>query len=195
MRHVKKLAGLVVLTFAAAVVFGSLSFARSFSVTLTRSGVKGPEPGEEDRTYNIESSRGKLLFAYTEIQDRNSGWFEERHIVLPPRPPFQIEPRIGPALAISVEHSQWGSNEWSHLGFALGSEDYRGAHASSDLRYVIVPYWIIVGPLAIASFAILLRYARNKRGDGCCRSCGYDLRATPSQCPECGQIPETRHRK
>src|SRR5579862_6322324 len=57
--------------------------------------------------------------------------------------------------------------------------------------------WIVVLlPLgAIACVERLDRYRRARqscrRSMGLCPFCGYDLRATPGRCPECGQAPVT----
>jgi hypothetical protein len=40
------------------------------------------------------------------------------------------------------------------------------------------------GPVILALLVIMIRRRRKK--PGCCGSCGYDLRATPERCPECG---------
>ena len=78
------------------------------------------------------------------------------------------------------------------------SLDGDGVHAYwmvlSDLvSRVSVPLWAI---LTLTSAAVVLRRTAASRGvrlgrrnDGRCPACGYDRRATPDRCPECGIIP------
>jgi hypothetical protein len=55
-----------------------------------------------------------------------------------------------------------------------------------------LPLWPLVLALFIAS-ALFSRYSHRTRVRGICGACGYDLRATPDRCPECGAVPpETR---
>jgi len=55
--------------------------------------------------------------------------------------------------------------------------------------YVLVPHWLPVLPLAAPGIWRAWRgvVMRRRRGRGACRGCGYDLRATPGRCPECGR--------
>src|SRR5207253_2011903 len=55
------------------------------------------------------------------------------------------------------------------------------------------PYWSLVvafGALPLMSLrrgVTMVSWARR----GKCRSCGYDIRATPHKCPECGHVVAT----
>ena len=53
---------------------------------------------------------------------------------------------------------------------------------------VRVPYWSVVLLAAIQPTALLVRRWRSRRRlrANCCVLCGYDIRATPDRCPECG---------
>jgi len=73
------------------------------------------------------------------------------------------------------------------LGFSFrhDRERFLDGNMGLDVLHVGVPYWFLS-----AAFIVLpvwwLRRGRRGHGVGFCKSCGYDLRATPGRCPECG---------
>ncbi|MDB5358585.1 MAG: hypothetical protein JWN24_5038 [Phycisphaerales bacterium] len=79
---------------------------------------------------------------------------------------------------------------------ALVPLDGRGALAPrmgadrSGAAYAIIPDWCVALPLLIpvAWWIIRAHRIRRRRLRMECPSCGYDLRATPDRCPECGAV-------
>ena len=57
---------------------------------------------------------------------------------------------------------------------------------------LVVPFWLIAFCFACPLAYAVLRRLFDPRDAGAllCRHCGYDLRATPQRCPECGCVPE-----
>ncbi len=69
----------------------------------------------------------------------------------------------------------------------------RVAPTRSPAPWVIafnLPSWAVVAVLALALLVEAIRKSlqarRNRQRVGLCEGCGYDLRATPEKCPECG---------
>jgi hypothetical protein len=81
-------------------------------------------------------------------------------------------------------------------GFAASSDSipvvaYRGATQPVSTTYhreLFLPIWLFILPCLISPACRGFTWLRSRRrlGKGSCPSCGYDLRATPSRCPECG---------
>ena len=68
-------------------------------------------------------------------------------------------------------------------------------YGEATLWSVAVADWLICALLGTAAAPLfargwLLRRRRARRG--LCPACGYDLRATPDRCPECGAVPKGR---
>jgi hypothetical protein len=60
-------------------------------------------------------------------------------------------------------------------------------------RMVVVPWWLPTAGFSALPLYMIVRHWRRARfrrlHPELCVRCGYDLRATPQRCPECGGVP------
>jgi hypothetical protein len=69
-----------------------------------------------------------------------------------------------------------------------------GEPVCGNATTLIIPLWLVMLPCAVAPIARLRAIIRIRRRvkRGLCPRCGYDLRATPGECPECGMGKSVR---
>jgi len=106
----------------------------------------------------------------------------------------------GQAGRLAPEASGWGWQRsrrppGASVDFVSRLREFRWESWSSGsqwTRVVSVPHWLLMVAAALLPVGRLLlrnrRLGRGKRA-GRCHVCGYDLRATPDRCPECGAVP------
>jgi len=100
------------------------------------------------------------------------GW--EHHAISEPEElPFRQDDHF-------IRQRRWG--EFRFVGEHLAGDRY---------REVEVPFWFAITLTALLPAAFAYRHARRRqllrrRERGRCIACGYDLRASPDVCPECG---------
>jgi hypothetical protein len=83
--------------------------------------------------------------------------------------------------------SRWGGVRWEIL-------DTNDAMIQQRYRRFAAPLWLVAlvagaWPAALLGLAVRGRIKRRRAGrEKLCSTCGYDLRATPDRCPECGTV-------
>jgi hypothetical protein len=97
--------------------------------------------------------------------------------------PVRSAPDFWSAEAVAPRWSRGGMGFLAATGTAPGPTD--GTHAYHLLR---VPWWFLatISLLAPARALWILAGTALRRRRGRCTWCGYDLRASPGVCPECG---------
>jgi len=140
---------------------------------------------------SVLSSGGRINVHATDWQGKTawtSGWTftATSHANPASRPMWETDPDIYGRRRLlgfewSTDLSPWPSNQTVFLSFYL-----------PPYTLIAVPYWAVVLlamlPWLLPALRGHRRRARQRRG--LCPVCGYDLRATPTACPECGrQLP------
>jgi hypothetical protein len=80
---------------------------------------------------------------------------------------------------------------WNHLGMAAIQETISVSSVGGTIRGagIAMPFWLVCSiTLACPGLWLFLRMRRRDSIPGHCVKCGYDLRATPDRCPECGRV-------
>jgi hypothetical protein len=146
---------------------------------LAQYGVHWTEP---QRLYGLAASRGVIMWVDVRQPPGAAAWFGGTY----GREFYQVspsEPMLPPPNLLSTE--------WTWLSFA--GIEFSQRSPPLTFRRIAVPCWGIVLLLLIAPGM----WYRQRRRDrlaatrGLCRACGYDLRASPDRCPECGTPTNT----
>lgn len=78
---------------------------------------------------------------------------------------------------------------WGSLYFALAGRPGGPELQSIDwLAIAVTGILPLIWVASVARSRLAEVKARERLGKGICPNCGYDLRATPNRCPECGTI-------
>jgi len=163
-------------------------------LSMVRVGLKpsGEESYKTD-TWGFSSSHGNVGFSRS-IQEGVIGAMNAEILgpsaldLVPPSTSFHWDKTM--PYAIGFEGGWRGSSAY-WAGFVVGRQYFREAIHGEIVSYVIIPYWfaiLVPGAIAFAG-AFWKRRDRRRLSGGLCARCGYDLRATPQRCPECGTIP------
>ena len=106
-------------------------------------------------------------------------------------PPNNLHP-YGAEVFVRAYKSQGDGVLLDRVGFHLAHSVY-GDSAVPELKHyrrtvVQIPLWSMAVLSAVMPLSVFFRRITNRRlAQGLfCPSCGYDLRATPARCPECG---------
>ena len=128
----------------------------------------------------VQFERNPSLFSYYADEPRRLSWKVQDA-------PFFLICGTG-----SDEYRQRAEFSWHGLTYLRGERvTWLERRPPRPHVRLAIPHWLVISAaIPLPALRAARWYRRRRRfGDGMCRNCGYDLRATPARCPECGTVP------
>ena len=114
----------------------------------------------------------------------------------PPSAPMLIarsplEHYASATLPITSPYGASGPAVVSYEGLGFAATFDTAAMGLKRILFVLIPYWSVTAGSTLIPTVWMWRHLFHLRDRrlGLCQVCGYDLRATPDRCPECGTAP------
>jgi hypothetical protein len=136
-----------------------------------------------DTNWNVRSTAGVIFIEYSRTAERSD--VNPRILrVVPVANGWHYRTYSNPT---ADEHASY--RLFNVLGFEIGWLTRDAPRSRSVVRAVRLPYWMLFAISAmVPAIAAHRRFRRHVVVPGRCATCGYDLRATPDRCPECGTV-------
>ena len=135
------------------------------------------------RSFSQDSSR-----SWTTDIETVRGGFQRRQDIRSPYP-FEV---VGGFKGKGKSSPPWMGA--TCFGFGKSTFTYRWGSFLATRNVVAMPWYPAFFAVSVSTYVLVATIRRNRRGAarrqrGECLCCGYDLRATPDRCPECGTVP------
>jgi hypothetical protein len=135
------------------------------------------EAGGVDGVLGLLFARDSGLRPPTGGTDRVYGYFSWRHPLAPDRDRASLS---------TPSFNRWGFG--FHVRRTVGQPKGFWRFGGRALWIIYMPFWLATTITAVPPLIWCVRKLRRRTRErsGLCPKCGYDLRATPDRCPECG---------
>jgi len=156
--------------------------------------IQATDPNEKlteyiEKTRWISSHVGRVYLGYMRADELN------KSMGLPRRVTYHFNWSWGRTHDRFAQGPDWAARigfDWE-FGAVREAGRSNGEYWSNRDIFLCAPYWALVSVTGVGGWLIgrRPRRVRSRVRRGLCPACGYDTRATPQRCPECGFEPAT----